>query len=140
MRKALSERIKEAVRYLESLNFDELEQGKIVVNDDFFVLVQSYDTKLPEQVRFEAHKKYVDIQYIVEGKELMEVAPVNALEVDEPYSEEKDIAFYKPLEQAATVVLTSGGYVVFYPEDAHRPGICAGEITTNKKFVGKVRV
>ncbi len=140
MRKNLAERIKEAIRYLENLNVDELQQGKIVVNDDFFVLVQSYDTKLPEQVRYETHKKYVDIQYIVEGRELIEIAPGNILEVDEPYSEEKDIAFYKPLEQAATVVLTKGGYVVLYPEDAHRPGICAGEITTNKKLVGKVRV
>ena len=140
MRKSLSERIKEAVTYLENMNVEEIEQGKIVVNDDFFVLVQTYDTKLPEQVRYEAHKKYVDIQYIVEGKELMEVAPVSILEVDEPYSDEKDIAFYKPIEQAATVVLTSGGYVVFYPEDAHRPSLCAGKITTNKKLVGKVRV
>ncbi len=140
MKKTLSERIKEAIKYIENMNFDEIEQGKIVVNDDFFVLAQSYDTKLPEQVRFEAHKKYVDIQYIVEGRELIEIAPRSILEVDEPYSEEKDIAFYKPLEQAATVVLTQGGYVVLYPEDAHRPSICAGEITTNKKLVGKVRV
>ena len=140
MRKALSERIKEAVTYLENLNVDDMDEGKIVVNDDFFVLVQTYDTKLPEQVRYEAHKKYVDIQYIVTGKELMQVAPISSLEVDEPYSEEKDIAFYKPVEQAATLVLTSGGYVVFYPEDAHRPSLCAGKMTTNKKLVGKVRV
>ena len=140
MRKALSEKIKEAVKFIEGLNFDELELGKLEVNDDFFVFIQSYDTKSPEEVRYEAHKKYVDIQYIVEGKEMMQVAPVNTLEVDEAYSEEKDIAFYKPVEQAATVVLTKGSYVVFYPEDAHRPGICAGEVTTNKKFVGKVRV
>ena len=140
MPKSLSERIKEAVKYLESLNFDELEQGKIVVNEDFFVLIQSYETKLPEQVRYEAHKKYVDVQYIVEGKELIEIAPTGILEVDEPYSEEKDIAFYKPVKQAATVVLTKGGYVVLYPEDAHRPGVCVDEITTNKKLVGKVRI
>ena len=140
MQKTLSERIDEAVKYLESLNFDELEQGKIVVNDDFFVLVQSYETKLPEQMRYEAHKKYVDIQYIVEGKEKIEIAPVSIMEVEEPYSEEKDVAFFKPQKQAATAVLTKGGYVILYPEDAHRPGVCVGEITKNKKLVGKVRV
>ena len=140
MRKPLAERINEAIKYLENLNFDELNQDKIVVDDDFFIWVQSYETKSPDQVLFEAHKNYVDIQYMIEGKELFEIAPVDSLEVVEPYSAEKDIAFYKPLERAATAVLTKGGYVVLYPEDAHRPGICAGEITKNKKLVGKVRV
>lgn len=67
MRKPLGERILEAIAFIEKINYADYEIGKHVVNEDFFFIVQEYVAKEPEKARFEAHKNYVDIQYIVEG-------------------------------------------------------------------------
>lgn len=138
--KTLTEKINEAVAIIQSLNYEEMELGKKVINDDLYLLIQKYESKDPAVARHEAHKNYVDIQYVVEGKEAIEIAPVSAMEVDEPYSEERDVVFFKQPAQAATFVLTDGGYAVLYPEDSHKPGIAVGEPTTVKKIVGKVRI
>ncbi len=138
--KTLNEKIKEALEIIEKVNFDEMELGKHVINDDLFLLVQKYDSKEPAQMRHEAHKKYVDIQYVVEGKECLEIAPVTIMEVDEAYSEERDVVFFKDTDRAAKVVLTDGSYAILYPEDSHKPGMRVGESVPVKKIVGKVRI
>lgn len=140
MRKSLEERMEAALKFMESLKFEEQELGKHVVDDDFYYLVQTYESKLPEEARYEAHERYIDIQYVVEGKERIDISPASVLEVEEPYSEEKDVMFFKAPQRAASVVLTDGGYVILYPEDAHRPGVCAGQPMAMKKIVGKVRI
>ncbi len=140
MRKSLDERIQEAVEFIEKLNFDEYEKGKYVVNDDFFFMIQEYDAKEKDVARFEAHKNYVDIQYIVEGKESMEVCSVSIMEVMNPYNPEKDVEHYHDKEGVAKLVVTKGGYAIFYPTDAHKPGVRVGDNKKVKKIVGKVRV
>ena len=138
--KTLQEKLADALAYMESLNFDDLELGKHVINDDFYLLVQKYDSKDPDKSRFESHKNYVDIQYVVEGKESIEIAPVTIMEVEEAYIPERDVEFYKDTEQAAKFVLTNGGYAILYPTDAHKPGVRVGESVPVKKYVGKVRI
>lgn len=140
MSKTLEEKINEALAVIESVNFDEAELGKHVVNDDFFYLVQKYETKALEAGRHEAHKKYVDIQYLAEGKERIDLAPADKMEVDEPYSEERDVVFFKEPAQATTIVLTGGSYAVLYPEDSHKPGLSVDGPAPVKKIVGKVRI
>ena len=140
MRKPLEERIEEAVEFIEKLNFDEYEKGKHIVNEDFFFLIQEYDAKEKDVARFESHKNFVDIQYIVEGKESMEVCPVTIMEVMNPYNPEKDVEHYHHKDGAAKFVVTKGGYAIFYPADAHKPGVRVGDNKKVKKIVGKVRV
>ena len=140
MRKPLEERILEAIAFIEKINYADYEIGKHVVNEDFFFLVQEYVAKDPEVARFEAHKNYVDIQYIVEGQEGMEVAPLDTMEVLNPYNPEKDVMHLVSKEGCCKMLITAGGYAVFYPQDAHKPCIRVGEPVTVKKIVGKVRV
>ncbi len=139
MRKPLEERIQEAIAYIEQLNFNDYEKGKHVVNEDFYFLIQEYVAKDPEVARFEAHKNYVDIQYIIEGKEAMEVAPLEKMEVMNPYNPEKDVEHLLNIEGACKMVIAAGGYAVFYPNDAHKPCIKVNDNIV-KKIVGKVRV
>ncbi len=139
MRKPLEERIKEAIAYIEQLNFNDYEKGKHIVNEDFYFLIQEYVAKDTEAARFEAHKNYVDIQYIVEGKEAMEVAPLDKMEVMNPYNPEKDVEHYVSIPDACKMVIAAGGYAVFYPNDAHKPCIKVNDNIV-KKIVGKVRV
>ena len=140
MRKPLEERIAEAIAFIEKLNFADYEKGKHIVNEDFFFLIQEYVAKEPKAARFETHNNYVDIQYIIEGVEGMEVAPKETMEVSIPYNPEKDVEFYVSKEGCCKMVLTAKGYAVFYPADAHKPCIRVGEPVTVKKIVGKVRV
>ena len=138
--KTLQEKIAEALEFMKNLNFEEMELGKHVINEDSFVLIQKYDSKEPDAVRFEAHRDYVDIQYVVEGKESIEVAAVTAMTVSESYIPERDVEFYEEPEVASKYVLTDGSYAILYPADAHKPGVKVGESVPMKKMVGKVRI
>lgn len=138
--KTLKEKLAEAIAFMENVKFDEMEVGKHVINDDFFLLIQKYDSKEPDAGRFESHKNYVDIQYVVEGKESIGIAAVTAMKVSEAYIPERDVEFYEEPEEAAEFILTAGGYAILYPADAHKPGIRVGESVPVKKMVGKVRI
>ena len=140
MSKTLQEKLAEALAFMENVKFDEMELGRHDINDDFFLLVQKYDSKEAADMRFESHKNYVDIQYVVEGKESIEIAPVSVMEVTEAYDPARDVEFYKDAAQAAKFVLTTGSYAILYPADAHKPGVRVGESVPVKKMVGKVRI
>ena len=140
MRKPLEERVLEAIEFIKQLDYSNYEKGKHIVNDDFFFLIQEYEAKEPEAARYETHNNYVDIQYIVEGEEGMEVAQKNTMEISIPYNPEKDVEFYVSKEGSCKIVLTAGGYAIFYPQDAHKPCIRVDKPVTIKKIVGKVRV
>ena len=58
----------ELLEVIEKIEFENTELGKYEVDEDFYYLVQKYESKDPAVARHEAHKKYVDIQYVVEGK------------------------------------------------------------------------
>lgn len=141
MGKTLKERIDAAVEKITGLDFDNLILGRHDVDEDFFYIVQEYETKPLEAGRHEAHKAYVDIQYVISGKERIDVTAAAGMEIDEPYDEEKDLVFFKEPEQAANIILTDGGYAILYPADSHKPGLRAGkEAVKVRKIVGKVRV
>ena len=138
--KTLEEKIAEAVQAIAELDKENAALGRHDVNEDVYLMVQEYVTKDPENGLYEAHKKYVDVQYIIEGKENIFVTPVSTLKEEKAYSEEIEAAFYAQPERATQVMLTSGGYVVLYPEDAHMPGMKEGENSKVRKIVGKVRI
>ncbi len=141
MSKKLAEKIAEALQVIEGIEFEKMELGKHVVNEDFYFLIQEYETKDPAVARHEAHKNYVDIQFVVEGKEAIDIAPMMFMEVDEAYNEQRDVVFFKEPKQATRFVLTNGGYAILYPEDSHKPGLRVGETPVKvKKIVGKVRI
>ena len=111
-----------------------------IKGNDIYALVQSYRTDDRETKKLEGHKKHIDIQYIVSGKELIEWAPVSVLEVMEPYSVEKDVVFYHNSECMSQLVLTPGMFAVFYPYDAHRPGCLLDKPEPVRKIVVKVKI
>jgi biofilm protein TabA len=103
-----------------------------------YALFQSYETLVGEP-RFEAHRRYIDIQYIAEGVEVIGWAPVDALIVTEPYDPAKDAAFgCVPAEQITAVRLDAGQLAVLYPSDAHAPKLASGAPARVKKIVVKV--
>ena len=136
----LQDKIQEALNMIKNIKFEEMELGRYDIHDDLYILVQTYDSKPVENMRYEAHENYVDIQYVVEGTEQIFIAPTTAMEVEEAYSPERDVVFFKNVEQACSVTLTNGGYAILYPADAHKPGVMVDAPSQVKKIVGKVRI
>jgi len=101
--------------------------GRIEVDGQrLFVLPQVYQPKPIEQGRFEAHRRYLDIQYVASGIERMGYAPADGLETDVAYDSGKDIVFYRNPAEFSSLVVSAGSFAVFYPADAHMPGIRLG--------------
>lgn len=106
-----------------------------------FAMIQSYRTKpqTPDMM-FEAHKKYIDVQYIVSGIEKIRWAKLDKVDlVEERYSKGNDIAFYEG-DAALDFVLTKNTFLLLYPSDAHLPGLSSEKDVNVRKIVFKVMV
>ena len=138
--KTLYEKITEALDLIKNLDKSTLTPGIHEVNDEFYYNYLIYEAKEPADSIYEAHKNYVDIQYIVEGQERVDVSFEEYMELDTPYNPEKDIMFFKSPKESFTRILGPGEYVIVLPHELHKPGQKVGEDGNVKKIVGKVRV
>jgi len=137
----LQEKIDFAIKTIKGLDLANIAVGKYVVNDDFYYLIQEYDSKLLKDCKLEAHREYVDIQYVIEGKEAIDIRDFGNLEVETPYNPEKDVTFYQTPNIMERLELSAGSYAVLLPETAHKPGIAIDDKPVKiKKCVCKVRV
>jgi YhcH/YjgK/YiaL family protein len=104
-------------------------------------MAQRYETAAKAEPRFEAHRKYIDVQFMVSGTEVIGWAPLSALAVTEAYDAEKDVCFGLVKQGLWTSVrLGAGQLAVLYPEDAHAPRLAAGAPSQAVKVVVKVAV
>ncbi len=100
------------------------------------VLVQKGTTTPLEGAKMEAHRAYLDIQYILEGQEVMGWATIKACDEETPFDETIDAGFYTG---AMTPVTVKAGYCyVVFPEDAHAPGKHLTEANDYTKIVVKL--
>jgi len=99
--------------------------------------VQEYETKPRELGFWEAHRQYMDIQYVASGVELMGFANLNYLRVG-GYDESKD--FVPGFGEGTFFEMHAGTFTIFAPQDAHMPGIATGNPQPVRKIVMKVRV
>ena len=93
-----------------------------IEGENLFAVVQRYQPG-PEKI-WEAHRVYGDIQVLFEGSEACGVAATSQLQSLNPYVPEKDIEkFASPNFPISLITLRSGEFAIFYPEDAHQPGL-----------------
>ena len=91
--------------------------------------------------RAEAHRKYVDIQYIAAGEEKIGVAPLqDGYEVVEDKLAEKDVIFYAGLQDEVELGLKAGMFAVLFPWEVHRPNCAFDEPAPVRKVVMKISV
>lgn len=137
----MEQKLARALEIIEELDWETVECGRYDVDDELYYTVQEYETKYPEQARYEAHEKYVDIQYIVKGIERMEFAETSKLKVTEKYNPEKDVKFLEEPKVIDASIVEAGDYRIFYPEDAHRPGLCVNNTPGKvKKILAKILI
>lgn len=112
-----------------------------IVGDKVFAMVQEYETKIPADDSYEGHEKYIDIQYIIEGIESINITEIANTSLKTQYSDEYDAAFYEKCKNGAKCVFTDGDFGIFFPHDIHKPGMAYENNPSNvKKIVVKVRV
>ena len=122
----------------------EMMRGKIedgnyeVEGDDAYIAVSTYETKpLNADRRFEAHRDYIDIQILLEGKEMIGFADKKDLTVTDPYR--PDYELYGMVNEFDKVILEGEKFVVIYPGEPHAPGLAATEPMKVRKAVIKIK-
>lgn len=127
-----------AFSYLKNTNLDIISVGKHVIDgDSVFASVTENPTKSFEDTKWEFHKKYIDIQYVIKGKEKMGTTPVESLSITTPYNETKDVGF-GDASNGKFYIAEPGTFLIFLPSDAHRPNIRIKGFEKTKKIVVKI--
>ncbi len=135
----LGPRFERAFEYLRTSDLTATADGRHAIDgEEIAAIVQSYSTKPVEEGRWEAHRKYADIQYVVSGVELVGVAQLHTMEVTEDYDGDGDVAFFAGTGQR--FVLAAGQFAIFLPQDVHMPGLILERPQTVRKVVMKVRL
>jgi YhcH/YjgK/YiaL family protein len=131
-------RFKNAFDYIHQIDEDTIPVGKYEIDgDNMYALVQEYNTKLKEQGFWEAHRRYIDLQYVVQGAEGFGFANINHLQQG-GYDSSKD---FLPLQgDGDFFTLRSGCFILLLPQDAHMPGMALGSPAFVRKIVIKIPV
>jgi biofilm protein TabA len=117
------------------------ETNRVELGEGVFALEQSYNSKLREKGRLESHISYIDIQVIIEGEEIIEVAEISTLTVSENLTPAKDLIFYHDSKATSPLRLNGlGATAIFYPHDGHMGGLAIGAPAPVRKIVIKVPV
>lgn len=128
-----------AFEYIRSKKFEDKLTGKIEIDgEDLYAIISEYIPQLENDVFWEAHKKYLDVQYIIEGEELIGYTSINNLDIVKPYDIENDVVLGKA--DGSYIKLKSGDFMVLFPDDAHKPGIISSDNTQVKKLIIKVKI
>ena len=136
----LSAKFKAGYKWLAETDINALADGAYsILGDEVIANVQSYTTEPAEQRKFEAHKKYFDIQYIAAGQEYFGVCHSEGLNECEAHPE-KDLYFFDEPKLSGMILLREGDFIVVEPEEAHKPRCAAGVSVKVKKVVVKVKI
>lgn len=135
----LNDKFKQAFKYLQETDFTEVENGKYEINGEaIFAIVNEFETKDKYECEAEAHKKHIDIQYVVKGTEMFGYVPLTTQKAVIDYDETNDVAIYK--EDLSYIKLEAGMFIIFYPTDLHQPEVREFEPVTVKKVVVKIKI
>ena len=134
----VSERLAKGLRLLRDTDFSLFEDGKYEIEGEkLFFSLQSYESKEKNDCP-ESHKKYIDIQYLLRGEELIGVGALSDMTEEVSANPEGDIWFHHgPLSD---VKIGNGYFAVFFPQDAHAPCIAVEKPAPVRKVVVKVLV
>lgn len=131
------------LKYLKNTDFSKMENGKYELKEGkVYAIVQDYNSKPETEGKFEAHREYIDIQFIIEGEEKIGVGNLEDFQEVTEYDEEKDIVFLTPKDEAKIdfVKVIPGEYMILLPKDVHMPSIAVDSPNYVKKVVVKVLI
>lgn len=144
----INKNIETALNYLSDTDLSNLKPGRYepirydpikyeIDGSGIFALIQTYDTKPKENGFWEAHRQYIDIQYVIKGTELIGYANIDHLRSGE-YDDAKDLLVL--YGDGVFLEVREGNFVILMPQDAHMPGIAVTTSQSVEKIVVKVPV
>lgn len=133
--------LEETIEYLKGLDFSQISVGRHEIKgEDIFMNVAEYESFPREERIIEAHREYVDIQFLTEGEEKIGFGVFSEKnEIKEGYDKNKDLLVYERLEKEFDLILTPGVFAVFFTEEPHRPCVMVDKSVKVKKYVVKIR-
>ena len=129
-----------AYEFICSFNPCDYSDGRVDLGNGLYANIESYETQVRHERRYEAHRKYIDIQYMIDGDELIAVAPISELTIVEPYDESRDIEFYENNLNGMDYELHSGEFLILKPGEGHMPCVALNGKRNVRKMVIKVPV
>jgi YhcH/YjgK/YiaL family protein len=138
--KGISSDIYAGLQFLRNVTPD-IDLGVYPVNENVKAIVSEYETIACFERGYEAHKHVIDIQYPICGIERVKWSPVENMEINIPYDEDKDRIFYKnPSQQGTHVDIGNSVFAVMFPEDGHSPQHYVEKPELIKKITVKVSI
>jgi biofilm protein TabA len=106
--------------------------------DKLFAKGLRLDTGSRDVLKWETHREYIDLQYIVGGGEIIEWAPAAKLTADVPYDPATDFQFYGQTKPDVLLPMTDGLFVFLFPRDGHKPLVSNGTDHHVHKVIAKI--
>jgi len=129
-----------ALNYLAKLNYDCIPSARVSIDGSrIFADPVSLISKPLEECKFEAHRRFIDLHYILSGTEGISTANVMNLTSINSFDETADIGFFHGKEDG-TYFLTPGCFMVCWPQDAHRVAMMRDSPAKIKKIVVKIKI
>jgi YhcH/YjgK/YiaL family protein len=137
--RGLPSRLVRALEFLRDTDVLSLALGRHDLDGDrLFALVQEYPTKPVAECRWEAHRRYCDVQFVARGVERIGVVNIERMRVDQPYDSDRDVAFFAG--EGDFITLHAGAFAIFAPQDVHMPCLTVGESQPIRKIVLKAEL
>jgi len=125
--------------FMRDSDLTKLKPGKYAIDGDkAYATITEAPSKEFDKSAWESHRRYIDLQYVIRGKEKIGVAPVSTATVTKPYDEAKDGAAYTA--EGQYFIAEPDAFFLFFPSDAHRPNIKVDGFDVVKKLVIKIKM
>ena len=127
-----------AFAWLKGKDLQTLPPGKYPIDgENVFASVTQNPTKDYDSTKWESHRNYIDVHFVISGEEKIGIYPIAKLTVTNAYDGSKDAANYSGTGKVYSA--KPGTFFIFFPSDGHRPGITPGGNKADKKIVIKIR-
>ena len=135
----VNNKFNKAFNFLRNMDLLRLNPGKYEIEGtSIYAIVDNYFTRPKEEGLWEAHRRYIDIQFVVKNKEQMGYANLDQMQNYTEYDQEKDILFFKGT--GSYFIISPGTFVILTPQDVHMPGIVIEKPEAVKKIVLKILI
>ncbi len=128
------------LQQIAQFDFSNYQKGRFTISsDDFFGIGLEYDTREASECLWEAHRTYLDVHYILEGEEIINITDISAAVVTKEYDPEGDYGLFEGQKQQA-VHLKPGMFLVLYPNEVHQTAIQVSDPIAVRKIVFKIKL
>jgi YhcH/YjgK/YiaL family protein len=135
----ISSELRLGLEYLRQLTPD-VKTGVYELSPCVKAIVSEYQTKPENENGYEAHRDWIDIQYLLQGTEIVRCLPLEYLKETTPYDPDKDAAFFEENGLKGQELLLGNRYfTILFPHDGHMPCLSSDHPATVKKVVVKVK-